>query len=255
MKAPVPHQNPEARSLQDRAWDLWGELLLDQETQNLLKEVEQEANSTADPEREAFIKEQDKKNLMLIQRQMKKQRERGFLQTAFPRVLRAAAILLAAFTLAGGVALAASPALRVQVMKLLAIVTPTHTELKLVPDEDASFNVPEGWKGNNYLSYIPDDFALTKLVGMSSLSQAEYQNELNAWFYFAEYGNDATPNVDSEGAITSSVSISGHPGTLLLEKDSAIIYWTDGFNAFVLTSMHLNVDLLLKIAQGVRAIK
>lgn len=99
--------------LQDRAWDLWGELLLDQETQNLLKEVEQEANSTADPEREAFIKEQDKKNLMLIQRQMKKQRERGFLQTAFPRVLRAAAILLAAFTLAGGVALAASPALRV----------------------------------------------------------------------------------------------------------------------------------------------
>lgn len=61
------------RSIDDKAYDLFGALLLEQETNRLLDELEKERANGATTEMDAFFAEQDQRNLKQINNYFRRQ--------------------------------------------------------------------------------------------------------------------------------------------------------------------------------------
>ena len=98
----------EYRNINERAYDLLGEILLQQETDVLLAEIEKDKAVGNTKDMDAFTTRYDAKNLAKIHRYFRLQRARTFLYHTLPKIGQIAAILIAIVTLAGGVAIATS---------------------------------------------------------------------------------------------------------------------------------------------------
>lgn len=157
-------KEPMEESLQDKAYDLLGDMLVERNTARYMQEMEEDAARGGNAEMEAFFARQDQENLKKIQAYARKQRNRQFLGHTLPRMAQIAAVIIALVSLAGGVAIATSQAVRVQVMKLLLHVEEEYTELSLVEDEAASFDVPAEWQGGSFPAYIPEGMKLEQSI-------------------------------------------------------------------------------------------
>jgi len=126
------------------------------------------------------------------------------------RVIEAAACLILIAMIAVPVAMAASPTFRARVMKLLIEMNPDTQEVQytFVEDPDASFFVPELWKGDYFPSYIPDGFTLQNYDPF--FPQAEYQCG-TVKFYFSEDTPDTNWLVTHEGEVGYGEDINGCP--------------------------------------------
>jgi len=244
---------PEDRSLEDRAYDLFGEMLLQRETAALLAEIEAEKARGDTAEMDAFFTKQDAKNLERIQRHFRRHRARVFFRQTLPRVGQIAAIIIAVVAVAGSVAIATSHTLRVQVMQLLVNIEEEYTELKLQEDPAASFDIPAEWGGENYPSFIPEGFILGAVHSNPGYSSVSYidMTEAGRKINFSELGESAETNLDTEDAVLESIQINGHQGVLVIKERKISSYWDDGRHYFILITEGLDRSTFLSIATDV----
>lgn len=243
----------ENRSLEDRAYDLFGELLLERETAALLAEIEAEKARGVSTALDAFYAKQDAKNLKAIHNHFRRHRARVFFHETLPRIGQIAAIVIAMVAVAGSVAIATSQTFRVQVMQLLVNAEKEYTELKLQEDPAASFDVPAEWVGENYPSFIPKGFTLGVVhsnIDFSSVTYMDTAGEMRK-INFAELGESAESNLDTEDAVLEPVQINGHQGMLATKKNKISAYWDDGRHYFILIAEGLDRSTFLTIAAGV----
>lgn len=248
---------PQDRSIADRAYDLWGELQLGKETNELLQQIEAEQSTGGNPEMEAFFSRQDAEYLTLIGKHTSKQKRRHFFRDSLPRFARVAAIFIAIAAITGSVALAASPYLRIQVMRLLTTVTPQYTEVRLVEDETASFDVPADWKGRHFPAYVPEDMEVVQITNSGDFHMVTYRGiaDKGRIINFHETGSSGVTHVDTQGAAVREVDIRGQVATLVRKDNSITIYWTDGAYAYFLNGKGINEEMALRIAHSLRPIK
>lgn len=245
------------RSIQDSAYDLLGQMLLEQKTERLLKEIEAEKAGGDTAEMDAFFARYDRHNLARIHAHCRRQKTKRLLLHTLPRIGRAAAVVIAVIALAGGAAIAASHTVRVQVMRLLVHMGEEYTELKLVEDEETSFDVPAEWQGSSYLSYIPDGLELVKVWGPEEMGFVEYADAQTGEIrlFFKELGSSAEGNIDTEDAELTEVFVRGMSGYMVVKKTTVSIFWTDGAHYFILTTKEMGREEALAIAESVRRIK
>lgn len=243
----------EGRTLEDRAYDLFGELLLERETAALLTEIETEKARGVSVEMDAFYAKQDAKNLEAIQQHFRRQRTRVFFRKTLPRIGQIAAIVVAVVSVAGSVAIATSHTLRVQVMQLLVNIEEEYTELKLQEDPAASFDIPAEWGGENYPSFIPQGFALGAVHSNPSYSSVSYTDTTGAGrkINFSELGDSAESNLDTEDAALEPLLINGHQGTLVIKNKKISAFWEDGRHYFILITEGLDRSDFLSLATGI----
>ncbi len=113
------------------------------------------------------------KNLARINRYFRLQRTRTFFNQTLPKIGQIAAILIAVFAVAGGVAIATSHTIRAQVMEMLVQIEEQYTALSLVEDTNASFEIPSDeipseWGGEYYPAYIPEYFEASTAISFPS---------------------------------------------------------------------------------------
>ena len=247
----------EYRNINERAYDLLGEILLQQETDVLLAEIEKEKATGNTEDMDIFTTRYDAKNLARIHRYFRLQRTRTFFRQTLPKIGQIAAILIAVITIAGGVAIATSHTIRVQVMKLLVQIEEQYTELSLVEDPEASFEIPSEWSGEYYPSYIPENFEASTVISFPGNHFVKFINSASAAMQitFYEYGNSALANIDTENAITQPITIGNDDGFITIKDDSRYIYWDNGRVFFVLQTNGIVESETLQIAQSVRRVK
>ncbi|HPJ03488.1 MAG TPA: DUF4367 domain-containing protein [Candidatus Limiplasma sp.] len=247
----------EYRDINERAYDLLGELLLQQETDALLAEIEQENASGNTAAYEAFCARQDKKNLARIHRYFRLQRTRTFFRQTLPKIGQIAAILIAVITVVGGVAIATSHTIRVQVMKMLVQIEEQYTSLSLVEDADASFEIPAEWNGEYYPSYIPAGFEGNVVISFPGNHMVEFNdNENNAIkIVFSEYGDSTMANIDTENATIEAITIGNDSGFIAIKDSHIYIYWDNGRLFFVLQTNGIDEEVAVRIAQSVMRVK
>ncbi len=242
------------RSMEDKAYDLLGDMLTERTTAALLMEIEEEAQGdTAGTD--AFFEGPDGKNLRLIEVYTRRQKTKTFFTKTLPRAGQIAAIIIAVIALCGGVAMAASDTFRVQVMRLLLEPTDEYVRLSLVEDEQASFDVPAEWTGRNYPSYIPEHLSLRGISALPGMPAAEYMDTATdkITLRFSELSGGVI-NIDNEGAVVNQVAINGHDAQLM-KKDSIIsLYWSDGQSYFLVTAIGMDEEMTMKIGKSVRRI-
>lgn len=244
------------RSLADKAYDFLGDILLQAETEELLMEIEQEKSSGDTAEMDTFFARQDHHNLQQIQRYFRKQGYKRLFTKTLPKVAQIAAIFIAVIALAGSVAVATSHTVRVHVMKLLYEMEEEYTTIKMVEDEEASFDVPAEWQGTSYMSYVPENYSIHTLFSNEDYSVVDYCDTIsgNVVLSFSEFNVAMESNADTENGAVREISINGYNG-LLFEKNSVrSIFWCDDNKYFYLTSTSISVDELILIANQVKRI-
>lgn len=241
------------RSIDDKAYDLFGALLLEQETNQLLDELEKEKLNGATTEMDVFFAKQDQKNLNKINGYFRRQRIKKLLTKTLPKALQIVAILIACVSIAGGVALATNETVRIRVMKLLATMSDEHTSLKLIEDENASFDIPAGWQGKSFPSYLPADLQVVSIHAYPDYNSISYRSTINDAIQmdFSELGPGAETNIDTEDAAVYTVMIGNFSGFLVSKEDRISLYWSDGQRYFILLGQNIEKNTMMSIAQSV----
>ncbi len=207
------------------------------------------------PEEEAFFARTQQETLRVIRRTLNQKKRRHFLRHTLPRAANAAALLLLCVFLGGTAAVAAVPSVRVRVMKLLTHMQQEYTEISLVEDASASFDVPDGWKGDFFPGYIPEGFE----VAWMSLAtptidwiSAEYDN---GGIGFSECDENTVANVDTENAKLSYEEINGSLALVIEKGDVVQIVWVQDDRYFILDTHACGRTETMQIAKSVKRIK
>ncbi len=167
---------------------------------------------------------------------------------------RAAACLVLALAVAMPIAVAASPAVRSRVLKLLMEPTPEYTGLSLV--EEAAFDVPAGYAGEWYMSWIPEGYVLTNVIPEADI--VEYDGARGEHLFFTEMDEHTEANVNTEGARIDTVLVNGREVMIVDLDDELSAVWSTEDRYFLLIleggERPPERETLLKLVGGVRRI-
>ena len=195
----------------------------------------------------------DNRMLTAIRKESRKLEKTNWLH-AIPKVAKAAAAVLLLSFLLGGTAMAVSSEVRVLVMKLLYRVTPQYTEISLVPDEEASFQIPAGWEGLFFPSYIPVGYSLHDLQGNGPVLNASYRSNDNGNVQFSEHDYTVEINTDTEGYVLEDILLNGEKALLAYKAGRSKIVWQQA-NRILIVITTEDPQFTLRVAQSVVRIK
>lgn len=244
------NEQQEMRDIQDRAYDLLGELILEREANELLAEIEAESGESA--ESAEFFARCDARCMKIIEKHYHKARVRKLLMQTMPRLGRIAAVMIAVITLAGCTAFAASETVRVYLLHLLVQTTDEYTKLSLVPSESEYVDVPDEWAGSYYPSYIPE--GLVPITVDEDTVCFSY-GETRPLLIFGEYDEDSVIQIDTDGAETRLTMIHGQPAYISTKGTGIHIYWSEGMRYFVLTFRDMSEQIAMTVAESVTQIR
>lgn len=211
-----------------------------------------EQDASLDHEMEQFFLKTQASTLHLISRVTRTQNLLRVLKTGLPRVTRFAAAFLLTVFISVSVAFAAVPEFRVSVLRFLINITDQYTELSLVRDSDSLIEIPEGWKGKYYPSFIPQGFELQ--YGSARFDRVQYQNALGDWLSFSELDTSTEANIDTEDAEITHILINGQPAILSEKEGRVKIAWTILNDYFVLT-FDGDAETAMEIVKSVKIIE
>ena len=196
---------------------------------------------------------------LLFQRKLAEQEQkerkdsrRRRVQRILPRTISVAASLVILLAIATPFAVANISSIRVKVLQMLIRIEEDHAKLSLVENEDASFDVPSGWQGDYYPTYIPDGYEVSSVI--SYFATVEFSNAEGNVLTFNECSESDQFNIDSENALMSYELINGQQVFVIDRTTSATVAWSNGSKLFIVTG-RVSTEELLKIAESVRIIK
>lgn len=204
-------------------------------------------------------------SLSRAEKEQKRSRQHDFARTArkvLPFVINTAACIILLLAMAAPIALANSATFRSKVLQLIMELDEEKGEayFSLVQDEDASFDVPEGWRGNYFPSYIPDGFTIYDWDPDFGAAFIEYRNESANQLFFSEYSNGAGVVTGTDNAEMKEIDINGNPAYLIdgIASDGKThtvnIFWQNETNWFGVVTYGLSTDEALQVARSVRRI-
>lgn len=257
MKSNAEIRMDHSVSIQDSAYDLFGDMLLEKETKEICEEIELEKGTKAEDDMRDFFIRNEQKHLQIIERNC--HGGKGGLighSHVFQKIVQTAAVLIVCLALAGGIALAASPYVRTQIMRLLANVTPKYTELDFSVEKE--MNIPSDWQGIYYPGVVPEKSHISFLESNEVFSRVTYSIEAsqNGWILsFSEYDDEVYTRIDTEDAGQINSIINGKEVSIT-EKDGLItVYWNDGQRLLVLQTQNSSMPETITYVSNVIMVK
>ena len=160
-------------------------------------------------------------------------------------------IIMAAVTVP--VAMATIPELRTYVSGLLVEHHTTYADIRMYDEPLPPLDVPEGWKGDFYLSYIPEGYRLVDIDAFFNI--VTYKNNSGHIFYFIESEDSDGSIMDNEDVEITYAEINGSE-VMFMEKrnsDKITAVWTNGE---VIFDIYGNVSMseMVEMVYGVRSV-
>lgn len=179
-----------------------------------------------------------------------------------PWAVHIAACIILLLAIAAPVALANSATFRAKVMQLIMELDEEKGEahFSFVADENAAFDVPEGWRGNYFPSYIPDGFTIYDYDPTFPMPFIEYRNEAADQLFYSEYSDSAGVVTGTDNAETKVIDINGNlayliDGTASDGKTHTVnIFWQNDTKWFGVVAYDLSTDEALQVARSVKRI-
>ena len=222
--------------------------------------------STADPAlTEDDVRLADAAYLLACARAEKASKPRAILaaaRKALPWVINIAACIVLLLAIAAPVAIANSSTFRAKVMELIMELDEEKGEahFSFVSVEDAAFDVPEGWRGNYFPSYIPNGFFIYDYDPAFPMACIQYRNEAEDQLFFDEFTSYTDMMVGTEDCTISPILINGNQGTLIQGPGAdgitlgVTITWQNDTNWFCVTTFGLTTEEAIAVASSVKRI-
>ena len=257
-------QMADINALRERHLDVMIRLAFDlddaEETQRLLDEPE--AELSAEEERladgilaQAFQKAEER------EKARKRVRRNAAIRRAIPRLALIASCLILVLTIAVPIAIASSPVLRSRVMRLIVQMDEEQGKARFVfvADPDAAFDVPEGWTGEYFPSYIPDGFSVWNVEQVvTAVEFRPKEEESDQQLFFGEFGDDFTGYSGTDNTEVSYIDIQGRTAMLIDgytgDLHTVNITWANDTKWFFVTGYDMDTDIVIEIARSVKKI-
>lgn len=200
-------------------------------------------------EEERFFTRTESKTLRLIKRQARRQARPEYAGRK-PGLLAVLAALIILLTISLGTALAVSPALRVQVMRLLYTITPEYTEVRFSPDPDSSFEIPAEWSGLYFPTFLPEGYIFAEAAATKSVKQAVFVKDDNRHLRFSEYELGVETNINTEGLEVREIRPHGASGLIASKEGYSLLLWPMS-EKYLILDITENTDIATQIAESV----
>ena len=176
--------------------------------------------------------------------------------TVVPRTMRFAVAALGILCIGLTTAFASSETFRVRVFSIFAEDHGQYTAIGLREDEQKAFDVPNGWEGMYYPTYIPDGFEVINVENLSEqIFLISFENKNNEYLTFEEMTEDAESNIDTENAQVYYTEIHGNTALVSVKADSTIVSWNEQNRILSVVFDGEVEEDALKVAKSVTRIK
>lgn len=176
--------------------------------------------------------------------------------TVVPRTMRFAVAALGILCIGLTTAFASSETFRVRVFSMFAEDRGQYTAIGLREDEQKAFDVPNGWEGMYYPSYIPDGFEVINVENLSEqIFLISFENKNNEYLTFEEMTEDAESNIDTENAQVYYTEIHGNTALVSVKADLTIVSWNEQNRILSVVFDGEVEEDALKVAKSVTRIK
>ena len=176
--------------------------------------------------------------------------------TVVPRTMRFAVAALGILCIGLTTAFASSETFRVRVFSMFAEDHGQYTEIGLREDEQKAFDVPNGWEGMYYPTYIPDGFEVINAENLSEqIFLISFENKNNEYLTFEEMTEDAESNIDTENAQVYYTEIHGNTALVSVKADLTIVSWNEQNRILSVVFDGEMEEDALKVAKSVTRIK
>lgn len=178
--------------------------------------------------------------------------------TVAPRTMRFAVAVLGILCIGLTTAFASSETFRVRVFSMFAEDHGQYTAIGLREDEQKAFDVPNGWEGMYYPSYIPAEFEIESVDSSFGREFSVYMRDKNnsdVRLIFEEMSENNEMNVDTENAKVYYTEIHGNTALVSVKTGVTIVTWNEQNRMFsVIIDGEAEKDAL-KVAKSVTRIK
>ena len=176
--------------------------------------------------------------------------------TVVPRTMRFAVAALGILCIGLTTAFASSETFRVRVFSMFAEDHGQYTAIGLREDEQKAFDVPNGWEGMYYPTYIPDGFEVINVENLSEqIFLISFENKNNEYLTFEEMTEDAESNIDTENAQVYYTEIHGNTALVSVKADLTIVSWKEQNRILSVVFDGEVEEDALKVAKSVTRIK
>ena len=176
--------------------------------------------------------------------------------TVVPRTMRFAVAALGILCIGLTTAFASSETFRVRVFSMFAEDRGQYTAIGLREDEQNAFDVPNGWEGMYYPTYIPDGFEVINVENLSEqIFLISFENKNNEYLTFEEMTEDAESNIDTENAQVYYTEIHGNTALVSVKADLTIVSWNEQNRILSVVFDGEVEEDALKVAKSVTRIK
>ena len=176
--------------------------------------------------------------------------------TVVPRTMRFAVAALGILCIGLTTAFASSETFRVRVFSMFAEDHGQYTAIGLREDEQNAFDVPNGWEGMYYPTYIPDGFEVINVENLSEqIFLISFENKNNEYLTFEEMTEDAESNIDTENAQVYYTEIHGNTALVSAKADLTIVSWNEQNRILSVVFDGEVEENALKVAKSVTRIK
>ena len=245
--------------LQDAHLDAMIKLAFDLDDAETTRRLLESPDPELTPDEERLADEILALALIRAEKEQKRSRQHDFARTArkvLPWIINTAACIILLLAMAAPIALANSATFRSKVLQLIMELDEEKGEayFSLVQDEDASFDVPEGWEGYFFPAYIPEGFTIFEYPEEFFTSNIGYSNEAGSTLYFDEYNESVGKTSDTGSRNIDFVDINGSIGYMIYSSQSVDLTWEKDGRVLCITAYGLSTDEALQVARSVRRI-
>ena len=243
----------EYRSLYEESWDLFGQLVLDQDVERVISVLENDESISQ--EADHFYHEFDTVNCNRIKHFIKKSRLRKWINQYIPHAVRMGIMTLGIMVLGVGIAAASNTSVRLYLARLIVDVTPEYTVLQIKNSEEA-FSIPDEWTGKYYPSVIPEGLIIGKVYdGVNDHCVVFCKPDSSRVIFSFEEAVNSTVNIDTEDAYCQTVIVNGHSAESVTKNDHITIYWMEDERIMIIYVRDSSAEKAIEYANGVRRIQ
>lgn len=259
-------------SMQDQHLDLLIRLAFEQINEEEISELIQSDDPPLSAEESIRMEQCYQKAVCLSERFRHQERHnarRKNVKKTFRAISVGFAAMLIVALIALPVAFAVSSEFRTSVMKLFVEIDETEHEAHFSFHADSAYSqeengsgkaaeIPDGWKGEYYPYYIPEDMSVT-YISQYDGTDVEFEGDGDRKIAFSEYDSGTSLVAGTEDAVITQITLSNGATAIVIEGDSREIHtfsvtWAIGDKWFDLTVFNLASEQAIRIAESVKRI-
>lgn len=138
------------------------------------------------------------------------------------RLLVAVAVLMALLVIS-------SIAFHVRILNVVEGIQEKFTQIQVSKSAEEMI---EGWAGAYILEPVPPGYFYSDAVDAGDYKAVEYANSEGGRFTFYQSADQTGLRIDTEGAVSTPVTIGAIPAKIIFKNELATLTWTDGQTYF-----------------------